>query len=127
MAPVLVFHRRDIRFAEPDAGTGDEGGGLYALARLIGPGISDSLGAGLAQFHACSIRWTLLYDEVLVVLKGTFRLRHGKDLADTVVATAGEVIWIPAGTDVAYEGENAEVFFAVHPGNWRTLNGMAEI
>ena len=39
------------------------------------------MGAGIATFDGCSIEWTVLYDEVIVVLEGTFRLVVGKDSA----------------------------------------------
>ena len=50
------------------------------IARLIGPEISHSMGAGVATFDDCSIAWTVLYDEVIVVLEGAFtpaRRRRG--------------------------------------------------
>ena len=41
--------------------------------------MSATIGAGIAVFDGCSIEWTVLYDEVIVVLEGTFRLKLGKD------------------------------------------------
>ena len=53
--------------------------GKATIARLVGPEISKSMGAGIATFDGCSIEWTVLYDEVIVVLEGTFRLVVGKE------------------------------------------------
>ncbi len=73
-----------------------------AICRLIGPADSETMGAGLARFDGVSIEWTVLYDELIVVLEGNFRLR----LADQVIeARPGDVIWVPERTPLAYEGE----------------------
>ena len=41
-----------------------------AICRLIGPADSQTMGAGLARFDGVSIEWTVLYDELIVVLDG---------------------------------------------------------
>ncbi len=30
---------------------------------------------------------------------------------------AGDIIWIPKGTELKYEGTEARIFYAVYPGN----------
>ena len=62
--------------------------GKASIARLIGPEDSATMGAGVAIFDGCSIEWTVLYDEVIVVLEGTFRLKLGKDFSETLEAAA---------------------------------------
>jgi ethanolamine utilization protein EutQ len=111
MAEVRLFQRADMRF-ETYGGPP----GAATIARLVGPDISASMGAGLATFDACSIEWTVLYDEVIVVLDGLFRLRLG---GQTVEARRGDVVWIPEGTALRYEGDGATVFYALHPVDWR--------
>jgi ethanolamine utilization protein EutQ len=69
--------------------------GKAAIARLVGPDMSATMGAGIATFDGCSIEWTVLYDEVIVVLHGTFRLKLGKGFAETIEASPGDVIWLP--------------------------------
>jgi len=49
--------------------------GWAGIARLVGPELSKTMGAGLAAFDGCAIEWTVLYDEMIVVLEGLFRLR----------------------------------------------------
>jgi ethanolamine utilization protein EutQ len=86
--------------------------GIAMIARLIGPEISTSMGAGLATFDDCSIEWTVLYDEVIVVLEGRFRLRTGVNFEESVEAAPGDVIWLPENTPVKYEGDSARIFYA---------------
>ncbi len=69
--------------------------GEAKIARLVGPELSSSMGGGVATFDACSIEWTVLYDELIVVLEGTFRLRLGGSESRTIEARPGDVIWLP--------------------------------
>ncbi|KAF1054177.1 MAG: Ethanolamine utilization protein EutQ [Stenotrophomonas maltophilia] len=87
-----------------------------AISRLIGTEDSQTMGAGLARFDACSISWTVLYDELIVVLEGRFRLRLGDRVVDAV---PGDVIWVPENTPLAYEGDGATVFYALYPVDWQ--------
>lgn len=112
MAEVRHFKRGAMRF---EAYGGPPG--AATIARLVGPEVSRTMGAGLATFDGCSIEWTVLYDEVIVVLDGLFRLRLGARLVE---AGPGDVIWIPEGTALRYEGERATVFYALHPVDGRT-------
>ena len=96
--------------------------GAATIARLVGPEMSKTMGAGIATFDGCSIEWTVLYDEVIVVLEGTFRLVVGKE---THFCTPGDVLWIPENTPIKYEGDKAKVFYALYPGDWRQKHGLA--
>jgi ethanolamine utilization protein EutQ len=96
--------------------------GAATIARLVGPDMSKTMGAGIATFDGCSIEWTVLYDELIVVLEGTFRLVAGKT---TYSCTPGDVIWIPENTPIKYEGDRAKVFYALHPVDWRQKHGLA--
>jgi len=96
--------------------------GKATIARLVGPDMSKTMGAGVATFDGCSIEWTVLYDEVIVVLEGTFRLVAGKE---TYSCTPGDVIWIPENTPLKYEGDAAKVFYALDPADWRQRHGLA--
>jgi ethanolamine utilization protein EutQ len=96
--------------------------GAATIARLVGPEMSKTMGAGIATFDGCSIEWTVLYDEVIVVLEGTFRLVAGKD---THTCAPGDVIWIPENTPIKYEGDKAKVMYVLHPVDWRQKHGLA--
>lgn len=89
--------------------------GRAGIARIIGPETSRTIGAGIATFDNTSVEWTVLYDEVIVCLRGTFRLRVGDEVFE---AGPGDVLWIPEYTPVVYEGEGAEVFYALYPVDW---------
>jgi len=98
--------------------------GAATIARLVGPSESRTMGAGVATFDGCSIEWTILYDELIVVLEGHFRLRVGADYGRVIEAGPGDVIWLPENTPLRYEGEGAKVFYALHPVDWRQRAGL---
>ena len=98
--------------------------GKATIARLVGAELSHTMGAGIAVFDGCSIEWTVLYDEVIVVLEGNFRLRLGKTYDETIEAKPGDVIWLPEHTPLRYEGEGAKVFYALYPVDWRKRHAL---
>ncbi len=116
MSEVCVFKAAD-RVFEPYGGPPGEA----RIARLVGPEISGSMGAGVATFDDCSIEWTVLYDEVIVVLEGAFRLRIGGASHEL---EAGDVVWIPQNTPLRYEGKGARVFYALSPVDWRRRHNL---
>lgn len=97
--------------------------GHAEVARAVSADMSQTMAAGIAHFDACSIAWTVLYDEVVYVINGLFRLVTGDQVLE---AKPGDVLWIPEGTELRYEGEQASIFYAVYPGNWKQLKGLAE-
>jgi ethanolamine utilization protein EutQ len=98
--------------------------GTASIARIVGPELSHSIGAGIATFDGCSIEWTVLYDEVIVVLEGRFRLRLGTDHAELIEAGPGDVIWLPQNTPLRYEGDKAKVFYTLYPVDWKKRHGL---
>ncbi len=119
MADTLHFKAADMKFD-------NFGGppGKASIARLVSDTNSTTMGAGVATFDGCSIEWTVLYDEAVVVLEGTFRLRIGKDYKMVIEAKPGDVIWIPENTPLKYEGEAAKIFYTVYPADWKKRHGM---
>ncbi len=97
--------------------------GHSEVARAVGGELSSTMAAGVARFDACSIAWTVLYDEVVYVIDGVFRLVTGGEVLE---GHAGDIIWIPKGTELKYEGEQASIFYAVYPGNWKELLANVE-
>jgi ethanolamine utilization protein EutQ len=116
MGAVKLFKRDAMKFG---AYAGPPG--KATISRLVGPELSKTLGVGLATFDGCSIEWTVLYDEMIVVIEGRFRLRAGKDVFE---AGPGDVIWIPEKTPIVYEGERALVCYALYPVDWRQRHGL---
>jgi ethanolamine utilization protein EutQ (cupin superfamily) len=117
MAAVKHFKRSEMSF---EAYGGPPG--KATIARLIGPELSKTMGAGLACFDGCSIEWTVLYDEMIVVIEGLFRLRAGEHVFE---GRPGDVIWIPEKTAIVYEGEKSVVCYALYPVDWRQRHGLA--
>jgi ethanolamine utilization protein EutQ len=119
MSDVMHMKAKDIKF---EALGGPPGSAT--IARLIGPEESRTMGAGIAIFDGCSMEWTVLYDEVIVVLEGIFRLRIGKNSERTIEASPGDVIWLPENTPLKYEGDKAKVFYALYPVDWRKIHAL---
>ncbi len=61
------------------------------------------------------IPWTIRYDEVLIVLDGRPRIHIGDDVLE---AGPRDSIWLPAGTDLVYDGDDALVAYVIHPADW---------
>ena len=117
MAGIRHFKRAEMKF---EAYGGPPG--KATISRLVGPDVSSSMGIGIASFDGCSIEWTVLYDEMIVVLEGLFRLRAGKRVIE---GRPGDVIWIPEKTPIAYEGDKSIVCYALYPVDWRQRHGLA--
>ncbi len=116
MSKAQVIRHGDLTFTH-------RGGppGYAEVARAVGTDISNSMAAGFARFDGCQISWTLLYDEVAVVLEGVFRVRTPDGVLE---GEKGDVLWLPEGTELQYEGEEAMIFYAVQPGNWKEIHGI---
>lgn len=116
MTDVRHFPSREMRFETYGGPPGEA-----RIARLVGPELSSSMGGGIATFDGCSIEWTVLYDELIVVLEGNFRLRLGDRIIE---AGPGDVIWLPEGTPLRYEGDGARVFYALSPVDWKSRHAL---
>jgi ethanolamine utilization protein EutQ len=115
MTKVRHIRSGEMRF-EP---YGSPASGEASIARLVGKDMSASMGAGIATFDRCAIRWRVHYDELIVVLEGTFRLRFGEKDEGLIEARPFDVIWIPKDTPLVYEGDRARVFYALYPVDWK--------
>jgi len=116
--PTVEHFRRSAMMFAPYGGPP----GMATIARLVGPELSRTMGVGLATFDGCSIAWTVLYDEMIVVIEGLLRLRAGDQMFE---GRPGDVIWIPEKTAIVYEGEAALVCYALYPVDWRRRHGLA--
>ncbi|SLN52875.1 Ethanolamine utilization protein EutQ [Roseovarius albus] len=92
-----------------------EYGDMAQVNVVSGTEMGTKLGTGFARFTKAAIPWTVQYDEVVLVLSGQLTART-KDS----VLTAGpqDSIWLPKGTELTYESEDALVFYAIEPANW---------
>lgn len=106
MIKVKHFKKSDLDFSTDQSDS--------AIHSLVNVGNSSHLGAGIGVFAAgCNMEWTVSYDEVLFIHSGNFSLLVGKM---EFTAEAGDVLWIPAGTELVYAAEKDVTFFyAVYP------------
>ena len=77
-----------------------------------------ALAAGIVRFDegGSTDPWSLPYEEVFHVSSGELRIHIGDDM---VAAGPGEVLTIPRGTTVVYEGTSGtEAFYALTPADW---------
>lgn len=110
---------RVMRFANADFLPRFEYGDQAEVAHLCGESDGSELGAGLVRLTNARIPWTVKYDEVILVLEGIFCCRIGEEL---LTASAFDSIWLPAGTQLIYEAEEALLFYAIHPANWASIS-----
>lgn len=123
-AEVLHLKSEDISFP---ANTQRRAGGVASNQRLIHPGISTTLASGVAYYDGCSFEVAMKYDETIIVLDGTFRIRTGENYSRVIEATTGDVIWLPKGARTRWEGEKAKIFYAAYPVDWRTRNEVTAV
>ncbi len=80
------------------------------LADVITSADKSSMAAGFMAWKECFFPWTLNYDEVDIVLEGELHIRNG---GQTVVGKAGDVIFIPKGSDIEFGTPSTVRFFYV--------------
>ncbi len=110
-APVRLRRFDDLSFT-PRFEYGD----MAQVTELCGESQGTALGAGWARMTRARIPWIIRYDEVLTVFEGELRLH-----ADGMVHVLGprDAIWLPAGTELVYEADDALIHYAIHPANWQ--------
>lgn len=119
----LHFKSEEMKFSQIYT----DAGGYASQCRLITPEISKTLGAGITTYDGCSIEWTTKYDQAAVVLDGILRIRTGENYSRVIEAKAGDVVWLPKGTRLKYEGDKAKMFYAPYPGDWRIQSAAAAV
>ena len=92
-----------------------EGGDQAQIATLCSDADGSELGAGFARLRNARLEWTVKYDEILFVVSGRIKVHTPEGILD---AKANDSIWLPKGTPLTYEAEDALVLFAIHPANW---------
>ncbi len=80
------------------------------LADVITSADNSSMAAGFMAWKECFFPWTLNYDEVDIVLEGELHIRSG---GETVVAKAGDVVFIPKGSAIEFGTPSTVRFFYV--------------
>lgn len=78
-----------------------------------------NLCAGFMAFDRSRLPWRLTYDEVDYVVEGTFTVQAA---GHTYTLSAGDVLYIPKGTEVVFASlDKARVFYVTYPANWADL------
>ena len=93
-----------------------EYGEMAEVAGVCGADDGSELGVGWGRMHKARIPWTIRYDEVLTVFEGELQLQIA---GETHRLKPRDCIWLPAGTELVYEAEDALIHFAIHPSNWQ--------
>ncbi|HUG33696.1 MAG TPA: cupin domain-containing protein [Anaerolineales bacterium] len=74
------------------------------------------MGAGYMSLDKGEMQWTLMYDEIDIVLEGELVITRGKE---QVRGKTGDVIFIPKGSSITFETPNWTRFvYVVFPVNW---------
>ncbi|MCY4050993.1 MAG: ethanolamine utilization protein EutQ [Gammaproteobacteria bacterium] len=106
---------RMMCFAGLDFAPRFEHGDMAKVAEICGADDKTQLGVGWVKLSKARIPWTTRYDEVITVFRGQLQLHTD---GDTHNLNKQDSIWLPAGTSLVYEAENALIHYAIHPANW---------
>lgn len=116
---ILVFKKAEMKFERGAVKNGTFSEGDFSACRLITLENSTTLSAGITTYDGCSIDSTMKYDEVFIVLGGTVRILWGPNFSRVLEGQPGDVVWLPKGNRVKYEGEKGSIFYTLYPVNYR--------
>lgn len=89
------------------------------LTDLVTEQDGSSMAAGFMQWENAFFPWTLNYDEVDMVLEGELHVRHE---GETMIAKAGDVMFIPKGSSIEFGTPSTVRFlYVAWPANWQSL------
>lgn len=77
---------------------------------------SKRLGCGIMEMKTTTFPWTLNYDEIDYVIKGSLSIKIGNEI---VTAKEGELILIPKGSSIEFSvSEYARFLYITYPADW---------
>lgn len=77
------------------------------------------MSAGFLTIDHSTFAWKLPYEEIDYVISGTVSVEID---GQTFVGRAGDVLFVPAGSDVVWGSpDNAKIFYTTYPSNWADL------
>lgn len=89
------------------------------LTDLVTGDDGSSMAAGFMQWENAFFPWTLNYDEIDMVLEGELHVRHE---GETMIAKAGDVMFIPKGSRIEFGTTSSVKFlYVAWPANWQSL------
>ena len=110
---IKVVDSSSVKFGNFDGAGPDRVG----IADLITAQDNSSMAAGFMQWENAFFPWTLNYDEVDLVLEGELHVRHQ---GETMIAKAGDVMFIPKGSAIEFGTPSTVRFlYVAWPANWQ--------
>ena len=101
-----------IKMGPFEAGVASE---VHAVSLVTGADGSN-IAAGMMQWENCFFPWTLNYDEINYIIEGELHIRCD---GQTVVAKAGDVLFIPKKSSIEFgTPSHVKFFYVAHPVNW---------
>ncbi|HCD7969212.1 TPA: ethanolamine utilization acetate kinase EutQ [Citrobacter amalonaticus] len=89
------------------------------LTDLVTEQDGSSMAAGFMQWDNAFFPWTLNYDEIDMVLDGELHVRHE---GETMIAKAGDVMFIPKGSSIEFGTQTTVRFlYVAWPANWQSV------
>lgn len=88
------------------------------LTDLVTDEDGSSMAAGFMQWDNAFFPWTLNYDEIDMILEGELHVRHE---GETMIAKAGDVMFIPKGSSIEFGTPSTVKFlYVARPANWQS-------
>jgi ethanolamine utilization protein EutQ len=115
---VKTSHPRVMEWAKAAFQPRFEHGDQAQAAHLCGTDDDSKLGAGFGRLSKASFEWTVQYDEIILVLEGEVTALTD---AGALIAGPKDTIWLPAGTRVTYQAEDALIFMQFNRPTGRNL------
>lgn len=110
---IKVVDSRSVTFGRFDGAAPHHVG----IADLITAQDNSSMAAGFMQWENAFFPWTLNYDEIDLVLEGELHVRHQ---GETMIAKAGDVMFIPKGSAIEFGTTSTVRFlYVAWPANWQ--------
>ncbi|MGT2753962.1 cupin domain-containing protein [Streptococcus ovis] len=104
-----------VRMDDFDTGTP---GAKVGFQELVSKDES-KMSAGFLTIDHSKFAWKLPYEEIDYVISGTVSVEID---GQTYVGRAGDVLFVPAGSDVIWGSpDNAKIFYTTYPSNWSDL------
>lgn len=104
-----------VRMDDFDTGTP---GAKVGFQELVGKDEA-KMSAGFLTIDQSSFAWKLPYEEIDYVISGTVSIEID---GQTYVGRAGDVLLVPAGSDVVWGSpDHAKIFYTTYPSNWSEL------
>lgn len=104
-----------VRMDDFDTGTPGAKVGFQELVSQT----ESKMSAGFLTIDHSNFAWKLPYEEIDYVISGTVSVQID---GQTYVGRAGDVLFVPAGSDVVWGSpDNAKIFYTTYPSNWADL------